>query len=653
MPYKNRFLYLIEYAGLFFLLLFATLEYLNQEIIISFFNSDIVLFPSLFKDLFVNHNHYKDWFICPAPHFFPDMFLFIPIIFLTKNIYFQFLLTMLLMLTLIYFAVKYLYYQFFTRKISIFFALIVISFLLVLGLRSSPYNLLLLPTAHVGEYIIGIFLISIIIKLIGIKKGSNYNLNILYCCLAILIFLCSASDLLFVVQFSIPFVLAFLLLYIKKEIKFRELILLSSLCIIPTILGSFLSKYMVPHEVLLKYLGSPSLKKISYTTIVFQLSELVKLIKALPYLHWPIFFLFYLSLFVVVVLGLFINLNKNRYVNKKFYFLSLVIFFALLINMVSFCIFTNGVLDRYFISFYYSPYLLFFFPLYLFRSNLQIKIFFMGVFLIIFVYSFATTFSPFLKQKLKPKLSYYPDEVSCIDRSLPTNSHGIAQYWDANIFSVLSRKNIKVVPVSKNLEPMYWSINAKEFSKASNFVILSNFSSVWDLNPSRVFKAYGIPEKIIKCGTKKIFIYPKNSIRTIQKSLFFHSGDSFTWLAATLPSQIPNSKKENKRIAKSTDTMAFISYGPYIYLPAGKYHFHIHYNSSASSNVKVAFYDVFAVTIGEVFKDFIYGSKGKHKEISGKFNVGKLQDNNHAFEIRVFFLGKTKFILEDITLVKD
>jgi hypothetical protein len=232
--------------------------------------------------------------------------------------------------------------------------------------------------------------------------------------------------------------------------------------------------------------------------------------------------------------------------------------------------------------------------------------------------------------------------------------HGVAEYWDANVISILSKRKIEVLPLNAILEPNYWEINSTKFSKPSSFVILSNINILFDLNPNIVNAKYGNPEKIIHCENKILLIYKKNSIKTITKPYFTHSGDSLNWPAAVLPSLIPNSKLKDKRIAKFTDIKNFISYGPYIPLPEGSYHFYIKYNSDAISNKQpVAYYDVYSNTLGIIASQLIYGSKGKNNEITGKFKVSKIQANKHLFEIRVFHLGKSNFVLKDITLVKN
>jgi hypothetical protein len=655
---NKKILCFIEYVWLLGLLIFVSLLYLSQKNIGLFFDSDQLLIPNFFKDIFLNNNHYNDWFLSPAPHFFPDMILYFPIIFVCKDIYLQFLVYIHLILLLTYFIIKYIYQLYFSKKKSTFFALTVISSLFVLAFTvNTPYMWLPMPAAHYGEFLIGLLLIIIITKLLD-NNELNFKKYFLYSNSAILIFASSASDLLFIIQFVIPFFISYIFLYIKKYINFGKFLLISTLCIIPAMIGGLLSKYIVPHEILYGYLA-PSAQKISLNTINIQLSAFLAAIKiAIKYLPGNVFLIFYLSLFFIIGMILF---NKTKIRNFSFsiriIFLCTVIFLSIIINAVVLCLFTQPsvITERYLIPLYSFPYILFFLPLY-FLENYQDKYKIITfIFYIILINSIIGPLKLIVHDKIKPKLEYYPEEIKCIDKSLQEyGNHGVAEYWDANVVSILSKKNIEVVSLNARLEPVFFATNSTKFSKPSSFVIISHAKPLFDLNTNIVYATYGNPKKIIRCGEKTLLIYPKNSIKTPQNQLFSQSGDSFNWQAANLPSLIPHSKKGKHRIAKWTDIQNFISYGPYILLPEGSYHFYIKYSSDEIYNKHaVAYYDIYSRRIGIISKKFIYGSQGKSSEISGKFKVSRMQANKHLFEIRVFYLGLKKFVLDDITLVKD
>lgn len=311
---SKKMLFFIEYVWLLVLLILACLFYLSQQGIGLFFNSDILLFPSFFKNIFLNSDHYRDWFLSPAPHFFPDMVLYLPTIFLSKQAYLQFLVYMCIIILLTYFIIKNIYQLYFSKKKSIFFSLTAVSTLFVVAFTlDSPYKLSFLPGAHYGQFLTGLLLIIISTKLLS--NILSFKKNFLYFISSILIFLSSTSDLLFIIQFSIPFFLSYFLLYIKKYIKFSKFIQLSIMCILPAILGGKLSKYLVPHQVFSEYMAA-SMQKISLNTISIQITAFIKtIIIPIKYQAAYVLPVFYLCIFFLV--GITVCTKKKIFLIKK------------------------------------------------------------------------------------------------------------------------------------------------------------------------------------------------------------------------------------------------------------------------------------------------------------------------------------------------
>ncbi|EDP46843.1 hypothetical protein [Rickettsiella grylli] len=157
---KIKSIYLFEIFWLLLLLTYASIAYLTS-LHVSFFNSDWVTFFKFFDDLVFEQGHYKDWILFPAPHFFPDMFVFFPFFFLTRNIYFQFLIVSWIMIILYYSSIKIIYSQFFTKQ-STLFSLAATSGLFLLAFKNkSPYMLALVPAIHTSELVAGLFLLGI------------------------------------------------------------------------------------------------------------------------------------------------------------------------------------------------------------------------------------------------------------------------------------------------------------------------------------------------------------------------------------------------------------------------------------------------------------------------------------------------------------
>ncbi len=522
MSSENKLIYFLEVSCLTLLLMYASMIYLDQQLVDSFFNSDWVMFFQFFNDLFLNHGHYKDWVISPAPHFFPDMFIFFPFFFLVRNIYFQFLIVIWLMISLNYLSIRIIYSHFFSKQTRILFSLAATCSLFLLAFKKeSPYILALLPAVHIGEFIIGLFLIGIHLTLIEHNK-LDYKSYLLSVVSAVIAFAAGISDLLFVVQFACPIFLAYNFLWIKKRIKFHLAMIFSSPVVLCAILGGAITKFLVPKDILLDYLAHSSITKITFKGLIIQLFAVVKVIENINNheveMILGIFYFLILSILMISIINF--NEKVKVYVNNKIIFLCFFILSSILTNVVSFFFFANpgDVHDRYLITFYYLPFLMFFLPFSCFKEYQIIYKIMIGLSFLIFFYILKNMYLLSHKPGFKLHMSYYPPEIRCIDDALCGYGHnGIAQYWDANYLTSLSKENLQIVPVNPNLTPFYWSINVRKFETPISFVILG--SSLTSLNKDIIYGKFGTPKKEIICYAKRILIYPENSIKLASKVL--------------------------------------------------------------------------------------------------------------------------------------
>lgn len=519
---ENKLIYLIEILWLFLLLIFASLSYLNQEHISFFFNADILGFFDFFQDMFLKHVHYKDWSLSPAPHFFPDMLIFFPFLFLVKNVYYQFLISLWLMIIFTYLSIRFVYFQIFPKKQSVFFSLAVTSGFYLLALKGvSPYILALVPAVHVGEFIAGVFFIGVQLKIINQKK-NNFNNYFLYILSTILAFCCGLSDLLFVTQFACAAFLAHFFLFLKNKTSFKQCVILSNITIIPAILGSFFSEYLVPNRALFEYLSHPSIKKITLNTIISQLHTVIIIFKNINFLIATYLIIFYVFIFKIFYEIIFKKFKNNFFIvyEKDHFFLISFIFFSVILSFLSIIPLCgiNYVLDRYVMPFYFLSSLLFFIPLFsINHKNIVSKISNAIVYTLFFSIIFSTI-TLASKPGFRLKENYYPEDLRCIDKALHNQGHdGIAQYWTARPFSMLSKENLKINQVLPNLDPFLRSANIGKHKNSYSFAIIDIYSG-WILDQNLIENINGKPKQIVLCGDKKLLIYPKHSLK-VKKEL--------------------------------------------------------------------------------------------------------------------------------------
>lgn len=129
-----------------------------------------------------------------------------------------------------------------------------------------------------------------------------------------------------------------------------------------------------------------------------------------------------------------------------------------------------------------------------------------------------------------------------------------------------------------------------------------------------------------------------------------NSLDKTEWFADALPTQI--GKVVNGRLVPTNESkVGFLSYGPYITLPLGRYHYVIVYSSDSEALRQVGHWDV---VIGngnggtrELTTGRLNGTAGKVQHVEGIFNV---DDANAPVEIRTFFTGGGDLQMTKISL---
>ncbi|WP_126322535.1 hypothetical protein [Candidatus Rickettsiella viridis] len=215
---KKIWFSVIEILVLLFILFCVSSSYLSQEAIGLHYNADMLYLPIVFQDLFHNGGHYVDWSLAPIPYFFPDWIIFFIAFIFTKQVYFQLLVVACLNILLLYLSIRLIYQALFSSNKAALFALMSISIFTFLSIKYiQPFEAVLLPNIHVGGFTVGLFYIWIQIKLLAKKQISQCSTWLFF---AVLIcFATGMSDLLYILQFTVPVFFGVLLFALKKKSK--------------------------------------------------------------------------------------------------------------------------------------------------------------------------------------------------------------------------------------------------------------------------------------------------------------------------------------------------------------------------------------------------------------------------------------------------
>lgn len=107
----------------------------------------------------------------------------------------------------------------------------------------------------------------------------------------------------------------------------------------------------------------------------------------------------------------------------------------------------------------------------------------------------------------------------------------------------------------------------------------------------------------------------------------------------------------------TTETTVYrgiVTFGPYVSVPSGRYHFNIQYSSPSASAEAIGSCDVVVASSGkseQIQQGTLNGSKGEASKVSGSFNVSE-EYNNGKVEVRTANNGFSELTIFNLTITK-
>ncbi|KTC78158.1 hypothetical protein [Legionella brunensis] len=466
---------------------------------IQLLNADALYLPTLFSDVLHGDGHIADWYLTPAPYFFPDFLLFLLAYLLGKSIYLQIAtyiaIQALLTFILIYFLIKQLY-----KKECLFISILAFTILAWCALNAlEPLRLMLISAHHYGVFMMEILFFTLFISSKNCKstKYKRYNTALL----AVIAGLCLLSDTLFIPQMLVPVYFLFVLINDvedKKEDSHAKYLTKS----FPWFLGFFV--FLLILEIIFnRHLGE-------------NFKAFYLLIHAF-YINTPILFIFicsyYLFSFVCLTFllkqKLFLNLNKELIYLITFCLLSTIISLAAVLFV------RHNVAIRYLIPAFSWPIIA---GTILFACFLKNKISYLSLPISLIVLYLMTSTVHDLIQKNGIAYDFYPNYVACIDNALAEAEvkRGIAQYWDAKHLQGFSRYKIVLAQyVYNNHLKRYEHITSNKYFKSSyDFAIISKEAedTPGKISQAQLISISGQPQKTIVCDNHILLIYNKGGL---------------------------------------------------------------------------------------------------------------------------------------------
>lgn len=425
------------------------------------FNADSLYLPALLNNLLNENGAYSDWYLPPAPYFFPDLPLYLLAFVLSKNVYIAQYIFALLQALLVSIALYGLNRLFFSRSQAFLHTVLVLA-LMYLSVLGQPTITAIISGHHFGAFVailFGLFLLAQLLQSDG--QGLVWSVF-----LGLLINLTVASDKLFIVQFVIPLIVTMALLRLFAVVSTQLFFKVFFIAVFGLITGY-----------LFYYLWVPNPTGFTPNFSIHHLSDNLPLIAGLfhkiithNYFYSAVFFGFYGVLLLILIKALF---TKNPG-NKVFLVLGLMIAGISSITVLVMALSDLTINFRYFIPVLFMPLLLapLLFIVVPSQSRLSLILPRLSLVLTMIVCSF------YLWQKrtqpLKP--DYYPPAIQCFDDFIDTTKahRGVSHYWDAKRTALLSKNKVTIAAYTPHITEYNWISTRQWQQNRYDFVLIRN-----------------------------------------------------------------------------------------------------------------------------------------------------------------------------------
>jgi hypothetical protein len=600
--------------ALSFFILFKAEHPVFQRIL---FDADALYLPVLFQDLFTDQGHLTNWYLTPAPYFFPDYLLFLIAFLCTKSIPYQALIYAFLQTTLLGVVLCYLF-QLFQLKQPKIMALLTLNILLFYAVNTAaqPFSLLLFSAFHYGCFIMVIAAFTLMCDYL--ITGSKLIIILLTC------LTCAAtySDSLFLVQWTLPVCITGLCCVLLKIIPFR---LPACLPIFTSVLGFYLYPILTTHRT--RY--PMHLTSANVSAHFTEISNFFGNFCSQAPLISVLLILFYIGLIYYCWQVLF------KKITPKWFFFSLFLLLSTVTTLVPLLFVSNfSATIRYCIPITTWPII----AVVLLLSLKVNRFTFFALPLITFFTLALTTEAIQRYQNHHPQELYYPSHIRCIDESLakyPQHHHGISQYWDAKVLQALSKHHLIMAQYDSHLTRHYW-ITSKQFYRSKyDFAVRTIHPPAGYKIPFDILQKYNhAPISQVHCTTHDLWISKRNHLKV---EAITDIGDQKIWPACKLPTRIGHIKDKSCEISVNKPALSdFLTYGPYETLFPGTYQFEVRYRSPEHSQTAVAFWDVVGTHSNQAViygQGHINGSNRITQSFTSQFSI-PMQSDPVRIEIR-------------------
>jgi len=470
-------------------------------------HSDALYLPVLFEDVLRRGGSLGDWFLTPAPYFFPDFPLYLLAWLGGAGVFAQTTLFALLQSVFMAGALLLLARQALTGARVAASAALAILFVW-LGLHADdPFVRLFSSAHHYGAFICALLLAALWLGLDAGQDGKRGR--IAAGVLVALVYLTTLSDALFLVQAVMP-LLAAALLCRRGAAPATAPRRAALLLFVPALVGMLSYRFLVAHPTRYK-------SRLGLSHLQANLDEFGKILATLfgarPLLA--------AALLLPLLAGLACILVRLRR-DEAFGLprpLQLLLMFATLSCAATAATMllstTVQPVPRYLIAALSLPLVAGVFALawvlgrHFRHAALGLALVFSGL-LVLDAWR--------VRDQHAAHQYFYPEQVACIDRALDTAGarHGIAQYWDAKHIQGLSRHRLTLAQYTGELAPMEWITSQRFFAGGYDFAIIADQAPPeFRLPRAPLVAANGEPVRSVTCGDLSLLLFGPGRLRVV------------------------------------------------------------------------------------------------------------------------------------------
>lgn len=467
-------------------------------------NSDAFYLPVLFDDLLARGGRLADWYLTPAPYFFPDFPLYLLAWLLGADVFQQVAAFALLQVVATGAALFLLARQILEHDRLPAAAALSILFVW-LGLHAGdPFVRLFSSAHHYGAFVAALLLVALWLQRDAGPNGKPDRR--LDAAVAILVFLSTLSDALFLVQAVLPLAAAALLC---RQERFGGAARRAFAQLLAPALAAMISyRFLVAHPTRYK-------TRIGFGQFGAHFDEMSAMGSALfgprPLLAAALLLVLFAGAACIALL------LRGRLPARVPRPVALLLAFATLS-----CAATVGVMllstnvqpvPRYLIAALSWPLVAGLFGLsWLLRRHFRHAALGLAVGCTVLLAAEAWQ----VKDVRNAQSYYYPQQIACIDRALAAAGarHGIAQYWDAKLLQGLSRNRLTLAQHFATLEPMQWITSERFFATRYDFAIIAEREvPEFRLPRARLLALNGEPAQVVHCGDRTVLLYGAGGLR--------------------------------------------------------------------------------------------------------------------------------------------